>query len=112
MEGGRSAAFLHLEPELSLIIISPRFAVSPGFLLSVAATAALIWAAPRVVQKFVQFGLPRVASEVLAVTVVAASSTLPLSLYLFGTASVLGVLANIIGCTSCSPSSPQSVWWE
>lgn len=96
-EGGRSAAFPALGAGiLSLIIISPLFAVSPGFLLSVAATAALIWAAPRVVEKFVQFGLPPVASEVLAVTVVAAISTLPLSLYLFGTASVLGALANIM----------------
>ena len=96
-EGGRSAAFPALGAGiLSLIIVSPLFAVSPGFLLSVAATAALIWAAPRLAEQLTQLGLPLVVGEVLAVAAVAASSTLPLSLYLFGTASVLGVLANTV----------------
>ena len=96
-EGGRSAAFPALGAGiLSLLIVSPPFAVSPGFLLSVAATAALIWAAPRVSERLALSGLPKAVAEVLAVTVVAALSTLPLGLYLFGTASVLGVLANIL----------------
>ncbi len=89
--------FLHSGAAVPALSSSHRFLrCPPDFPPVAAATAALIWAAPRLAEQLTQLGLPLVVGEVLAVAAVAASSTLPLSLYLFGTASVLGVLANTV----------------
>ena len=96
-KGGRSSAFPALGAGImTLLILSPSFAVSPGFALSVVATAALIWGAPQLSHCLHALKVPAVISDTLAVTVVASVSTMPVSLYFFGTASTFGILANIL----------------
>lgn len=70
-----------------LAMVDPGAALSPGFILSIAATAAIV--APRA-RSTTPLG------EALSVTMRAFLATLPFTLYVFGGASVLSVLANVV----------------
>ncbi len=77
---------------LLLLILDPMAWLSSGFWLSVGATGILL--------SYAQWHWPRenlgAAGQLLLLQAVVALGTLPLSLFWYGTASVLGVLANLL----------------
>lgn len=80
---------------LLMLLSNPLYlAFDPGFGLSVAATAGLIWLAPRIEGRL--WRVPALARDALATTLAAQTAVLPLLLYETGTLSVVAVLANVL----------------
>ncbi|MGW0040451.1 ComEC/Rec2 family competence protein [Rhodococcus sp. NPDC003348] len=80
---------------IALLALYPDLAVSFGFALSVAATAALVLVAPRWARWLQRRGWPRVAAEAVAVAVAAHAVTVPLVAAMAGTVSTVAVAANL-----------------
>ncbi|MDV7136116.1 ComEC/Rec2 family competence protein [Williamsia muralis] len=78
-----------------LLLIWPAFAVHPGFMLSVAATAGLIVMAPPIVDQLRRHRVPGGLAEVLAVAVAAQVVTLPIVVMISGQISLVAIVANI-----------------
>jgi competence protein ComEC len=86
-----------------LLLIWPAFAVHPGFVLSVAATAGLIVMAPPIVDWLRGHRVPGGLAEVLAVAVVAQVVTLPIVVMISGQISVVAIVATLAETIAVAP---------
>lgn len=78
-----------------LLLIWPAFAVAPGFILSVVATAGLIVVAPPIAERLRRRRVPRGVAEALAVAVAAQLVTTPIVVVFSGQISVIAIVANL-----------------
>jgi competence protein ComEC len=85
------------------LLIWPAFAVHPGFMLSVAATAGLIVVAPPIVEWLRGHHIPGGLAEVLAVAVAAQLVTLPIVVAISGQISVVAIVANLAVTVAVAP---------
>jgi competence protein ComEC len=79
-----------------LMIAAPELAVDFGFLLSVAATAALVVIAPAWSRRLVGCGWPKPLADAVAVALAAQAVTAPIVAGMSGTFSVVSVAANLL----------------
>lgn len=80
----------------AMLLWNPRFLVfDPGFDLSVAATAGLIWLAPRIEARLA-FITDASWKNAVATTLAAQAAVLPLLLYFTGNLSLVAIPANLI----------------
>lgn len=75
------------------LIVDPLLSASVGFQLSTAATAGLVWVAPRITNRIPG---PRWLAESLGVTVAAQIAVAPVSYLTFGTFNVVGLVTNML----------------
>ena len=94
---------LHLSPKnmlagavIGLVAIDPMLAWSIGFAMSVGATAGLIGMTPRLAQLIGRAGFPTWCAQLLAVTLGAQLGVMPISLVVFHSAPVVGIIANLL----------------
>ncbi|ORM29122.1 ComEC/Rec2 family competence protein [Williamsia sp. 1135] len=78
-----------------LLLVWPAFAVQPGFILSVVATAGLIVIAPVIVEWLRRHHVPRGFAEALAVAFAAQLVTTPVVVLFSGRLSLVAVVANL-----------------
>ncbi len=78
-----------------LLLVWPAFAVQPGFVLSVVATAGLIVIAPVIVEWLRRHHVPRGLAEALAVAFAAQLVTTPVVVMFSGRLSLVAVIANL-----------------
>jgi competence protein ComEC len=78
-----------------LLLFWPAFAVAPGFILSVSATAGLILLAPKITETLRRQHVPRGLAEALAVALAAAVVTTPVVMLLSGQISLIAIVANL-----------------
>ncbi len=81
---------------IGLIGIDPMLVWSVGFLMSVGATAGLVAIAPRLSNQFSQGGMPMWLAQPLSVTLGAQLGVMPISVMVFHSAPVIGILANLL----------------
>ncbi|MEO9327436.1 ComEC/Rec2 family competence protein [Gordonia aurantiaca] len=74
----------------------PELALQPGFVLSVAATCAIVLWAPRVRDRLRRWRIPPGLAEVIAMAVTAQIVTAPILVLVTGRISVIGVVANLL----------------
>jgi competence protein ComEC len=86
-----------------LLLVWPAFAVHPGFMLSVAATAGLIVVAPPIVDWLRRHHVPGGVAEVLAVAVAAQLVTLPIVVLISGQISLVAIVANLAVTAAVAP---------
>lgn len=79
-----------------LLLVDPELAISPGFVLSVTATAALVLIAPGWSAGLRGWGVPHGLAEALAVPAAAQLATAPVVVALSGEFSLVGILANML----------------
>lgn len=92
-----------------LLFLSPALAVSVGFAMSVAATAALILIAPRWAQGLRSHGMPRGLAEGVAVAAAANLVTAPLVVAIGGNLSWVSIPANILVAPAVAPATVLGV---
>lgn len=80
---------------IGLVVIDPMLAWSIGFLMSVGATAGLIAITPRLLSLFGHMGLPRWCALPMSVTLGAQLGVMPISLAVFHSAPIVGIVANL-----------------
>ncbi len=103
--GGRASAIRHLAVTvLGLVLIDPFLSRSPGFALSVLASAGIVvlsrpWA------DTLNRWLPRVVAEAVAVPLAAQLATMPMVAALSGQVSVVGLLANALAGPLVGPAT-------
>ncbi|PRW64152.1 ComEC/Rec2 family competence protein [Actinopolyspora mortivallis] len=108
--GRRGQALPSLATSVIVLLMAlPRLAVSPGFVLSVAATAALVLLAPGWSGWLRARGVPRGFAEVLAVPAAAQVATGPAVVALSGEFSLVGVLANMATEPMVAPATVLGV---
>ncbi len=78
-----------------LLLIWPAFAVQPGFILSVVATAGLIVVAPPIAEWLRHRHVPKGVAEALAVAVAAQLVTTPIVVAFSGQISLIAIVANL-----------------
>lgn len=78
------------------MIIAPQLAVDVGFVLSVAATAALVVIAPVWTKRLVDRGWPRPLAAAVAIALAAQLVTAPVIAGISGTVSLMAVAANLV----------------
>lgn len=81
---------------LVVLLWAPQMAVDVGFALSVAATAALVLAAPVWSGKLVARGWPKMLADAVCVALAAQLVTAPLIAAISGRLSLVSVLANVV----------------
>ncbi|WP_158539984.1 ComEC/Rec2 family competence protein [Williamsia limnetica] len=86
-----------------LLLVWPAFAVQPGFILSVVATAGLIVIAPVIVEWLRRHHVPRGVAEALAVAIAAQLVTTPVVLLFSGRLSLVAVIANLAVAVVVAP---------
>lgn len=79
-----------------LLVIDPMLAWSVGFLMSVGATTGLIAIAPHLSRQLVQGGMPIWCARPLSITIGAQLGVMPISMMVFHSAPVVGILANLL----------------
>lgn len=94
---------------LVLVLVSPDLAVSPGFALSVLATAGLVLLAPGWCAALRRRGVPAGWAEALAVPAAAHVVTAPLIAALSGEISVVAVVANLLAEPMIAPATVLGV---
>jgi competence protein ComEC len=92
-----------------LVFASPALAVSAGFAMSVAATAALILLAPRWAQALRSHRVPRGLAEGIAVAAAANLVTAPLVVAIGGNLSWVSVPANLLVAPAVAPATVLGV---
>ncbi|HVX45195.1 MAG TPA: ComEC/Rec2 family competence protein [Mycobacteriales bacterium] len=93
----------------ALVFVSPALAVSAGFAMSVAATAALILVAPRWAQALRSRRVPRGLAEGLAVAAAANLVTAPLVVAIGGNLSCVSIPANLLAAPAVAPATVLGV---
>ncbi|CRK54054.1 DNA internalization competence protein comec/rec2 [Rhodococcus sp. RD6.2] len=88
---------------VALLAWFPELAVSYGFALSVAATAALVLIAPRWARRWQRRGWPRAVAEAVSVAVAAHVVTVPIVAAMSGTVSMVAVAANLLVAPVIAP---------
>ncbi|MFB9566347.1 DNA internalization-related competence protein ComEC/Rec2 [Saccharopolyspora hordei] len=90
---------------IGLLLLLPELATSPGFALSVAATAGLVLLAPAWAAGLRDRGVPIGAAEAVAVPLAAHVVTAPLVAALSGTVSLVAVPANLLAGPVVAPAT-------
>lgn len=88
---------------LVLMVTAPQLAVDAGFVLSVAATAALVVIAPLWSCRLVGRGVPKSLADALAIAVAAQVVTAPLVAGISGRFSLVAVVANLAVAAVIAP---------
>lgn len=94
---------------LILVLVSPDLTVSPGFALSVLATAGLVLLAPAWCTALRRRGVPAGWAEAIAVPAAAHVVTAPLIAALSGEISVVAVVANLLAEPMIAPATVLGV---
>lgn len=94
---------------IGLLILTPALASSPGFALSVAATAALVLVAPLWAAELHARGVPVGIAEALAVPAAAQVAAAPLVAALSGRVSLVAVGANLLAGPVVAPATVLGV---
>jgi competence protein ComEC len=89
---------------LLLILFDPWLALSPGFALSVLATAGILWLAPGWRDRLMRW-LPRWLAEALAVPLAAQLACTPLVAAISGQVSLVAVVANLLAAPAVGPAT-------
>ncbi|MEO5975287.1 MAG: ComEC/Rec2 family competence protein [Ilumatobacteraceae bacterium] len=79
-----------------LIVVDPMLVWSIGFLMSVGATTGLIGIAPILSRELMQLRVPVWFAQPLSITIGAQLGVMPISLVVFHSAPVIGILANLL----------------
>ncbi len=88
---------------MGLLSYDPALAVSPGFVLSVFATAGLVLLAPGWSRALQRRGMPRLIAEALAVPAAAQVACAPVIAAIFGSVSLVAVPANLLATLAVGP---------
>ncbi|TKJ31749.1 competence protein ComEC [Blastococcus sp. CCUG 61487] len=88
-----------------LLLVQPGLAREPGFALSVAATAAIVLAAPTWSRRLRQRGWPALVADALAVSAAAGLATAPLIAGFSGTVSLVSLPANLLAAPAVPPAT-------
>lgn len=78
------------------LLIDPMFLINLGWLLSFAAFGGIMILGPAMTKFFYGDKKPGVVGEIVMTTVAATLMTLPISLYFFGTLSLISLIANLL----------------
>lgn len=89
---------------LVLLVLDPWLARSPGFALSVLATAGILFLAPPVRDALMQW-LPRWVAEAVAVPTAAQVACTPVVAWLSGQVSLVAVVANLLAAPAVGPAT-------
>jgi competence protein ComEC len=88
-----------------LLLVEPALARDAGFVLSVAATAAIVLLARPWSRGLRRRGLPRPAADALAVSAAAGLATAPLVAALSGVVSLVSLPANLLAAPAVAPAT-------
>ena len=103
--GGRAAGVRALGAAvLLLLVVEPWLAVSPGFTLSVLATAGILFVAPRFRDSLARW-MPRPLAEAVAVPLAAQLACTPVVAALSGQVSLVAVVANLLAAPAVGPAT-------
>jgi competence protein ComEC len=103
--GGRAAGVRALGVAVVVLLaVAPSMALSPGFALSVAATAGILVAGPGVRDALARW-LPRWVAEAVAVPWAAQLACTPLVAGLSGQVSFVAVVANLVAAPAVGPAT-------
>ena len=103
--GGRAAGVRALGAAVLLLLVAdPWLAVSPGFTLSVLATAGILFVAPRLRDALAGW-LPRPFAEAVAVPLAAQLACTPVVAALSGEVSLVAVAANLLAAPAVGPAT-------
>ena len=103
--GGRAAGVRALGAAVLLLLVAdPWLAVSPGFTLSVLATAGILFVAPRLRDALAGW-LPRPLAEAVAVPLAAQLACTPVVAALSGEVSLIAVAANLLAAPAVGPAT-------
>ena len=103
--GGRAAGVRALGAAvLLLLVVDPWLAVSPGFTLSVLATAGILFVAPGLRDGLAGW-LPRPVAEAVAVPLAAQLACTPVVAALSGEVSLVAVVANLLTAPAVGPAT-------
>jgi competence protein ComEC len=89
---------------LVLLLFHPWFATSPGFALSVLATAGILWLAPGWRDRLMRW-LPRWLAEAVSVPLAAQLACTPLVAAISGQVSLVAVVANLLVAPAVGPAT-------
>ncbi|MBQ2623181.1 ComEC/Rec2 family competence protein [Candidatus Saccharibacteria bacterium] len=78
------------------LMLNPMFLINLGWLLSFASYAGIMILGPRLIEFFYGVKKPGFIASTILVTISATLMTLPISLYFYGTLSLISVLANLL----------------
>lgn len=78
------------------LVINPMFIINLGWLLSFASFAGIMVLGPKLATFFYGNRQPKFIASVILTTISATLMTLPITLYYFGTLSLISVLANLL----------------
>lgn len=103
---------------LVLLVLAPQLAVDIGFMLSAAATAALVLVAPTWSQRLTARGWPKPLADALAVCTAAQLATAPLVAAGLGMFSLVAIAANLAATATIVPitvlgtvAAALTGWW-
>jgi competence protein ComEC len=103
--GGRAAGVRALGAAVLLLLVAdPWLAVSPGFTLSVLATAGILFVAPGFRDALARW-LPRPVAEAVAVPLAAQLACTPVVAALSGQVSLVAVAANLLAAPAVGPAT-------
>jgi competence protein ComEC len=88
-----------------LLVVEPALARDGGFVLSVAATAAIVLVARPWSRALRRRGVPRLAADALAVSAAAGLATAPLVAALSGVVSLVSLPANLLAAPAVAPAT-------
>ena len=89
---------------LGLVVVDPFLARSPGFAMSVAATAAIVLVAPRWTARLARV-LPRPLAAAVAVPAAAQLACTPILMAAFGQLTPLAIPANLLAAPAVAPAT-------
>lgn len=105
MLGRRSATLPILSATvLTLVLVDPFLARSPGFAMSVAATAAIVLIAPGWTRRLEQF-MPRSVAAAVAIPAAAQLACTPILVAAFGQLTPLAIPANLLAAPAVAPAT-------
>lgn len=78
------------------LVINPMYIIDLGWLLSFASFAGIMILSPKLSSFFFGDSQPKFIASTILVTVSATLMTLPITLYYFGTVSLISILANLL----------------
>jgi competence protein ComEC len=103
--GGRAAGVRALgAAALFLLVLDPWLALSPGFALSVLATAGILFVAPGFRDALARW-MPRLLAEAIAVPLAAQLACTPVVAALSGQISLVAVAANLVAAPAVGPAT-------
>lgn len=94
---------------LGLVLVVPALAWSPGFALSVVATAGIVLAGPGLTAALRRRRVPAGVAEALAVSLAACLATAPIIAALSGSVSLVSVPANLLAAPAVPPATVLGV---